>query len=256
MIRAVLVASVLAGCSLSPDYTGTHYRCDQDNRCPGALQCIENLCQDSLVGGTDAAVSDGSVLDGGTSTTACGGGDAIFLEGFEEQAVDETIWSINEDDAAVMIAENRLVMEPQSEGASASITTIESFPLEGTRLTLEMLPVEDVTSSGASVALVDPSSTSEMATFFRDTFDLFLHTDNGEIAELAYSTVDHRFLRVEAEGDAIRFYASRDGDAWDLLATDPDATIPLEVELSIWVENYAGDIQPYRFDSIAWCTLD
>ena len=214
------------------------------------MQCVDDVCQDPAAA---ADASTDATTDAGAG--ACGEGTALLLESFDGGSIDDEVWSIASDNASTSVVDGRLTIEPQENGASATVTTVASYPFAGTRLTIEMLPVGDISSSGQSVALVNPDTQADMAVFFRDTFDLFLDTGDGQIGEVDYDSVDHRFLRFEIEEDEIRFSASNDGAGWDLLATDPDAVIPLEVQLSIWVENYAGDVQPYRFDSITWCTI-
>jgi len=46
------------GCYTAPDYSGTHFKCDDDHGCPAGQQCINGRCNGSGSGSADGPMPD------------------------------------------------------------------------------------------------------------------------------------------------------------------------------------------------------
>ncbi|HEU4611324.1 MAG TPA: hypothetical protein VFS15_04580 [Kofleriaceae bacterium] len=83
-MRCVWLVLFAIGCYSAPDYSGTHFKCDDEHACPDGQPCVDGVCAGSAGSGSDmidAPISSAGVQCGATTCTGAQKCCADFING-------------------------------------------------------------------------------------------------------------------------------------------------------------------------------
>jgi hypothetical protein len=263
----LVLALVMAGCTINSDFSDTRYRCDVSGECPGGFACVAGYCEASQ---EDAGVDpDG----GGVSSKKCGTVEMV-VEDFEGAEMNGEHWGMWVDQLMLLSVEQRdgqLAFEIPTEIASvgSGYHTRSWYRFTGSRAFVEVVDAQEESDMGLSFHVRAPESEGGGNRWYTEqragTLRFWERIDgrNAQLASVSYDPVAHRWWQIREQDGVVYWETSADATTWATHAMMPTelAGEPVQVRVETWVSNPQPVPRTFLIDNlnggispgIRWC---
>lgn len=242
-MRCVLL-TMLAGCSINPNFANTHYKCGANGACPSGQSCMQGVC---VAGGPADAGSD-AMGDGSGSSLRCG---TVYTlhDTFDTASPLWFSWSDGGPTAALAGGELVVTMPAGSADLYAGFGSQYLYDFTSSAFEVQL------DQAGAVATIVEVrGANNEKLQLNVDSGSLVATVLNtataGTKAQIPYDPNVHKWLRIREDAGQTYFEWSTDGLAWTELTHIPDAFSPLDVRLELSAGGELPQASAARFGAV------
>jgi hypothetical protein len=234
MRKAIVLSTVLAGCSFQASYDGTHYQCGANGACPSGQTCFMNVCiagadVDGPPGGVDGPPGPDAppgTPDAPLGTGRCGTVSTLRDDFSTDQ--NGSIWSSWSDGTpTATVTGGQLVITIPTNGGDigAGYDSNYYYDFTGAQAQVTVTQVADVDTileirdyKNGKLQMVAESGT------------LFAWTSSqGDLASTPYDASMHKHWRLREDAGVAYWEWSTDGSTWNELFHEADPIQPEHV---------------------------
>jgi hypothetical protein len=236
------LALALAGCVIEADYTGTHFRCEDDGTCPGGFQCVDRVCVEN---GDLAVAVDGSA-DFAPLPPACGK-TADFRDNFDNGQL-ASFWTADTANATVTQGGQLTIALASQPSAMAQglVRSIQRTDLTGSRLFIDVIQATNLSSHARAFLRLrfDANEWIEIVQS-NDVLSLQLGGSLTPAAQVVpYDNVVHRWWQLREDAGTVYFETSMDGVSWAPRGSVPTPWFAASVTIEIGADAPALEASP------------
>jgi hypothetical protein len=280
-MRRVLALAALAGCSLSADFGGTRFRCD-DGVCPAGQTCVGGFCEtgvpdappaidapaapDAPPGTPDASSPDAAPPAGPCGTVS------LLTDDFGD-GVEDTRWAYSFASNGTARAEVggrlRLTLNEVATSAYAGRESTHHYDLRESRAWVEVPTVPNGATFAQAAFILGRDGQDRLSILYEQD-DLHFRYEASDVIQplgsVPYDSMAHRYWQLRAAGTTVYWETSPDGVNWTerAMADPPFALDHLRIILT--AGTYALETAPgvAEFDNLngggpptgSWCKAE